>query len=339
MKKYGLPLDLNDILFRSQFFSGMSQLEFNAIRAFLEPGFIKKDETLFSEGERGEAMYFLLSGTLSAFVTQSDGTNQWMFNISPGAFFGEMSIIANEPRSATIIAKEDSCFMIFQGIDFYRIVFDHPVIAVKMLKAIGSVQNFWLDQNSNHLEDLIRWGITARRRALFDDLTGLYNRNFLNDSLHDRFEHGSIGLRQLSLLVMDLDNVHEVNEQYGTTAGDQVIIAAANVIKDNLRSGDIAARLSGDEYAVILPDTDIAEALRMAELIRKAVNEKKVKVPKTPGSSNFAELNIRTSVGIAIAPIHATDRETLFEKSDEALRKAKELGRNRVEVAEQEKID
>lgn len=334
MKQNILPPNPDAILLRSDLFSSMSQLEFNAVRPFLEPGFVHKGDTLFTEGERGEAMFILISGTLSAFVTQSDGTSQWMFNISPGDFFGEMSIIAHEPRSATIIAKEDSRFMIFQGIDFYRIIFDHPVIAVKILQAIGSVQNMWLDQSAKHLNDLIRWGETARRRAIFDELTGLYNRNFLNESLQDRFEHGAIGLRKLALLMMDLDKVHEINEQFGTSAGDQVIIAAANIIKEKLRNDDIAARLSGDEYAIILPDTDIKEALQIAESIREAINEKKVSIPNPSAPSMMEALSIRASIGIAIAPIHAKDRETLFEKSDAALRKAKKLGRNRVETAE-----
>jgi diguanylate cyclase (GGDEF)-like protein len=334
MKQYNVPPNADTILSSSHLFSGMSQWEFNAIKAFLETGFISKGETLFLEGEKGEAMYVLISGILSAFVSQSDGTNQWMFDISPGDFFGEMSIIANEPRSATIIAKEDSCFMIFQGIDFYRIIFDHPVIAVKMLKAIGSVQTIWLNQSAHHLNELVRWGETARRRAMFDELTGLYSRNYLDESLQDRFEHGSIGLRKLALLVMDLDKVHEVNEKFGTSAGDQMIITAANCITDNLRSGDVAARLSGDEYAVILPDTDITEALKFAESIRKSINEKKIFVPKNIGSSMMEELHIRTSIGIAVAPIHAKDREELFLVSDAALRKAKLLGRNRVELAD-----
>ncbi len=328
-----MPFEPDAVLTQSRLFSEMSQLEFNAIRVFLEPGFASEGEALFHEGEKGEAMYILISGTLSAFVTQSDGTSQWMFNIKPGDFFGEMSIIANEPRSATIIAKEDSSFMVFQGIDFYRIIFDYPVIAVKLLKAIGSVQNIWLDQTAKHLNDLIRWGETARRRAIFDELTGLYNRSYLNESLQDRFEHGSIGLRKLALLMMDLDKVHTVNENFGTTAGDQMIIAAANIIKNNIRNGDIAARLSGDEYAVILPDTDITEALRIAESIRKAVSKEKVYVPKSSGSSDMEALTMRTSIGIAIAPIHAKDRDALFHVSDEALRKAKFLGRNRVETA------
>ncbi len=333
MKQKIIPPLLDEILARSQLFSGMSQLEFNALRAFLEPCFAEKGETVFAEGEKGSAMYILVSGSLSAYKTQSNGTNQWMFNISPGDFFGEMSIIANEARSATITAKEDSCFMIFQGVDFYRIVFDYPIIAVKMLKTISRVQTVWLDQSSNHLNDLFRWGETARRRALYDELTGLYNRSYLNETLQDRFKQGSVGLRKLALLMMDLDKIHEVNEQYGTSSGDEVIIAAANCIMDNLRPGDIAARLSGDEYAVILPDTDIPEALQIAESIRKAASEKKVMIPKSSGSLEGETLHIRTSIGIAVAPIHAQDRETLFEKSDEALRKAKTLGRNRIETA------
>ncbi len=331
--KHHRPPNPDIILARSHLFSGLSRLEFNAVTAFLEPGFVKKGDTVFTEGEKGEAMYILISGRLNAFVTQSDGTSQWMFNIRPGEFFGEMSIIANEPRSATIIAKEDSDFMVFQGIDFYRIIFDHPMIAVKMLRAIGKVQNVWLDQTARHLNDLIRWGETARRRAIIDELTGLYNRNFLNESLKDRFEHGSIGLRKLALLMMDLDRVHEINNKFGNSAGDKVIITAADVIRNNLRAGDIAARLSGDEYAVILPDTDIGESLRVAESIRKAINAKKVYVPAIPGSSDLEELNIRTSIGIAVAPIHAKDRDGLFLMSDEALRKAKELGRDRIEIA------
>jgi diguanylate cyclase (GGDEF)-like protein len=295
MKQNILPPDLDAVLLPSHFFSGMSRLEFHAIRAFLEPGFVKKGETIFSEGEKGEAMYILISGSLSAFVTQSDGTSQFMFTIKSGDFFGEMSIIANEPRSATITAREDSSFMVFQGIDFYRIIFDHPFIAVKMLNAIGSVQNIWLDQSSQHLNDLMRWGETARRRAMFDELTGLYNRNFLNETLQDRFTHGAIGLRQLALLMMDLDKVHEINEKFGNSAGDQVIIAAANVIRDNLRNGDIAARLSGDEYAVILPDTDIAEALRLAEVIRKAVDEKKNRIVEFEKAIIELENNVQAS--------------------------------------------
>jgi diguanylate cyclase (GGDEF)-like protein len=326
---------VNDpVLKQSPLFSSMSDLEFNAVTAFLERLKVKKGSVVFKEGDKGEDMFILLSGKLSAYVSQSDGTQRWLFEIKPGDFFGEMSIIANEPRSATLTAKEDTDIMVLQGIDFYRIVFEHPMIGIKILKAIGKVQNIWLDQSSKNLSDLTRWGESARRRAITDELTGLYNRRFLEDSVKDRFEHGSVGLRTMSLLMMDLDKIHEINERHGPPAGDQVFIVMAEVLRTLTRSGDICARLAGDEFAVLLPDTGAEEARNIAERIRETVAARKVRVPKTPDVVEKVEINIRTSIGIAVAPTHTNTQESLFLLADGALRKAKENGRNRVEMAD-----
>jgi diguanylate cyclase (GGDEF)-like protein len=321
------------VLIKSPLFSNMSELEFNAITAFLERMRVKKGAVVFKEGDAGEDMFLLLSGSLSAFLSQSDGTQRWLFDIKPGDFFGEMSIIANEPRSATLIAKENTDVMVLQGIDFYRIIFEHPMIGFKMLKAINAVQNQWLNQSSKHLGDLMRWGETARRRAITDELTGLYNRRFLEESVTGRFEQGSVDLRKMSLLMMDIDRVHAINEQYGANAGDQVIIAVADILRSLMRSGDIAARLSGDEFAVLLPDTDQEDARLVAERVREAVLGREVRVPKSPGAVEKTSVHIRISIGIAVAPTHAKNMESLFFTADGALRKAKAQGRNRVELA------
>jgi CRP/FNR family transcriptional regulator len=93
------------VLIKSPLFCAMSELEFNAVTAFLERMRIQKGVEIFREGDAGEDMFILLSGALSASVSQSDGSQRWLFDIKPGDFFGEMSIIVNEPRSATFIAK------------------------------------------------------------------------------------------------------------------------------------------------------------------------------------------------------------------------------------------
>ncbi|MDR1445493.1 MAG: GGDEF domain-containing protein [Treponema sp.] len=318
------------VLIKSPLFAAMSELEFNAVAAFLERRKVKKGERVFREGDVGEEMFIFLSGLLSAFVSQSDGTDRWVFDVKPGDFFGEMSIIANEPRSATISAKIDTEIMVLQGIDFYRIVFEHPMIGLKLLQAIGTVQNQWLDQTSKHLEDLMRWGETARRRAITDEMTGLYNRRFLEESIKDRFEHSSVNLRKMSLMMMDLDKVHEINDKHGSQAGDQVIVTVADILRSIMRSEDIASRLSGDEYAVLLPDTDTAEAVLVAERIRKTIETKEVIVPKSPGAAEKMPIHIRISIGIAVAPTHAKNVESLILAADSVLRSAKDLGRNRV---------
>ncbi|MHC6202416.1 GGDEF domain-containing protein [Breznakiellaceae bacterium SP9] len=326
------PVD-NPVLLKSVLFAFLSELEFNAVLAFLERRKIPKNGIVFNEGDAGTELFVLLSGSLKAYVSKSDGTQAQLFEIKPGDFFGEMSIIANEPRSATLTAKEDTELMVLAGIDFYRIIFEHPMIGVKLLRAICRVQNAWLDRASKHLSDLTRWGETARRRVIIDEQTGLYNRRFLEDSIRDRFARGSVGLRKIALLMMDIDKVHDINNKHGQEAGDTVINRVADIIRTFTRSNDIAARLSGDEFAVLLPDTNGANAKIIAERIRESVFSSIIRVPEKPGSRDKIEVAIRISIGIAVAPDNADSIEALSIAADGALRKAKDSGRNRIELA------
>ena len=326
----------NTVLAKSPLFADMDESELSSVLPFLDKNEVKKGDDVFREGDTGEFMYILLSGKLSAYVSQPDGTQRPMFEIKPGDFFGEMSIIANEPRSETLTAAEDTEIMALPGIDFYRIVFELPMIGVKMLNAISKVQNNWLDQTSKNLSDLTRWGEAARRRAITDELTGLYNRRFLDDSINDRFEHGSVGIRTMSLLILDLDRIHFINERHGTPAGDHIFMEVADILRSCTRAGDICARFAGDEFAVLLPDTGLEEAVNIAERIRGSVAAKNIMVSKTPETSEKIAINVQTSIGVAVAPIHAGNRDSLFLAADSALRKAKEQGRNRVNIPEAE---
>jgi diguanylate cyclase (GGDEF)-like protein len=318
----------------SPLFSRMNKTEFKIVSSLLKYCRVERDATVFNEGDAGKDMFILLSGSLSAFVSRFDGVRQWIFDIKPGDFFGEMAIIADDPRSATVISREKSELLVLRGDDFYRILSEYPLIGIKFLKAIGGVQNTWLDQTSLHLKDILHWGETARRRAITDELTGLYNRRFLGDSLKDRFEGGSVGLRKIALLMLDMDRIHEINERYGFPAGDQVIKTMADILRSILRAGDIPAHLSGDEFAVLLPDTDQERAQIIAERIRNAVASRRILIAPNSGAEAKDEIVMGISIGIAVAPVHAQTSESLFEKADAALRKAKEGGRNRVETAE-----
>jgi len=321
------------VLKKATIFSSLSGLELDAILSYLEPRSMKKGEVVFSEGAVGEEMFVIVSGGIEAWVAQADGTKRWSFELKTGDFFGEMSIIANETRSATIITKEDTELLTLNGVDFYRIVFDYPMIGTKILNTIRKVQNSWFEQISKHLGDIMRWGETARRRAVSDELTGLYNRRFLEESARDRFLKGALGLRNVSLMMMDLDKIHQINENHGIRAGDLVFISMAEVLRSATRAGDICARLSGDEFAVLLPDAGPEEAVLIAEKARENIASQKISVPIKPDSSSNTEISVRTSIGIATAPIHAKDWENLLLAADGALRQAKSLGRNRVAVA------
>ena len=321
------------VLKASRIFADLSDLELNVVTAFLEPRLVKNGETIFTEGSAGEEMFVFVSGKIDAWVKQADGSQRRMFELKPGDFFGEMSIIAGESRSATLIAQEDSELFALHGLDFFRIIYEYPVIGVKMLNTIRKVQNIWLGQTSKYFGDIMRWGETARHRAISDELTGLYNRRFLEESAADRFKQGFVGLRTVTLIMMDLDKIHEINETYGTKAGDMVFITAADVLRSTTREGDICARLAGDEFSILLPDTSVEEACVIAEKIRKTIASQKTRVPKTPGGEEQVSLSVHTSIGIASAPVHGNTWEMISEAADKALSRSKELGRNRVEVA------
>ena len=321
------------VLKTSPLFEGLSEPELDAVAALLNRRNAKKGEVIFLEGAAGNEMFVLVSGRIGAWMKHDNGSRHHLFEIKPGDFFGEMSVIAHESRSATLTAEVDSDLLVLSGIDFYRIIFEHPVLGVKMLTAIRKVHNIWLDQISKHLGDLMRWGETARRRSVCDELTGLYNRRFLEKSAKDRFEEGIVGLRSLSLLMIDLDNVHQINEQHGRKGGDLALIAAAEVLRGTIRPGDICARLSGDEFAILLPDTDADDARTIAERICGNLTAQKITVPECPGGTESTELVVSTSIGIACAPFHAATWEALNTAADNALRNSKLLGKNRVEIA------
>jgi len=318
---------------RSPLFLELDDEEFTIVLSYLFPVLKKEGETIFKEGDTGKSMFILFLGELRAFGKQSDGNQRWLFDIKQqGDFFGEMSIIDHGPRSATINAVKDSIIMMLKEDQFYKIITRHPEIGLKILRAISMTHSQWLDQSAKSYSDLIRWGEAARKRAITDEMTGLYNRRFLEDSIKERFSNRSMNFRIMSLLMMDLDRIHNVNDRYGTKAGDLIITEAAVVIRSCLRPGDIPARLSGDEFAILLPDTDKTDATRVAERIRENVSDKQIEIPSSPNSNENVLITTHTSIGIALAPVHANTTEGLIHTSDYALRRAKELGRNRVEI-------
>ncbi|MEJ5189433.1 GGDEF domain-containing protein [Treponema sp. J25] len=328
-------------------FSTLTDLELNAVLAFLERRHFKKGEVIFTEGEEGKEMFIVLEGKIAATIQQGGKHPRTIHEFGPGEFFGEMAVIEQERRSATCTALEDSDLLVLQGIDFFRLVFEHPMISLKLLTSIGKVMSCWLDESSRYLNDLVRWGEAARHRAITDPLTGLYNRRFFEENLRNRLSHGLGGGRSLAVVMVDLDRIHEVNEHFGSRMGDLVIQEVARSFTRVLRDTDVAARLAGDEFAILLPDTDARGARVLGERLRKMVESLKILLPALEGAQdpihpekasppaetphNF--IQIHTSVGIALAPRDGTTLEMLLERADGALRDAKETGRNKVVLA------
>ena len=164
----------------------------------------------------------------------------------------------------------------------------------------------------------------AEIRAATDGLTGLPNKRAVTDALKRTFAQATMTKAPLALLLLDLDHFKLVNDQYGHAAGDQVLASVGAALRSVLRARDFAGRNGGEEFAVLLPDTDIAAALEIAERVRATIAE--VTVPGT-------DVPVTVSVGVAAFPDHASTLERLDRLADAALYVAKRQGRNRVELA------
>ncbi len=169
--------------------------------------------------------------------------------------------------------------------------------------------------------------VRAQRRQ--DGLTELFSAPYLTETCTRELHRAHRFKRSTALVLLDLDGLGEVNAAYGPQAGDAVIRGTAVVIRKATREYDLAARLAGGMYAVLLPETDLAQAQVVAERVRRSVADRRYEVP---GSVEQARVTV--SVGAVVAAGPALLAEQLFEAAEVALAQAKRIGGNRSEFCE-----
>jgi diguanylate cyclase (GGDEF)-like protein len=162
--------------------------------------------------------------------------------------------------------------------------------------------------------------------ALHDALTGVYKREFFLGELHREFERSRRHRRPLALILLDIDHFKLVNDELGHVAGDDALRQVANVIRVGLREGDLCGRYGGEEFAVLLPETDLDGARLAAERIRHDVENYTFKL--TGGHKR----HITLSAGVALLDQSMQDKVDLVDAADKLLYRAKQAGRNRVEA-------
>ena len=159
----------------------------------------------------------------------------------------------------------------------------------------------------------------ARQLADLDALTGLHNRRYFHETLGREVARAQRYDRQLALIVLDLDDFKGINDRIGHLAGDAVIAESSERVRDVVRSADIACRVGGDEFAVILPESTLADADQLYRRLQTALSARPV------GQAG------RLSFSAGVAELKPEDNPTaFFERADEALYRAKELGKAQV---------
>ncbi|KQX26156.1 MULTISPECIES: ligand-binding sensor domain-containing protein [unclassified Sphingomonas] len=161
--------------------------------------------------------------------------------------------------------------------------------------------------------------------AQTDPLTGCANRRHFMTQADERIHAARRGGRPLCLAVLDLDDFKSINDRHGHPGGDAVLEMAGVVLVDHLREGDIAGRIGGEEFAILMPDTAIADARHLADQLREAIGGARIKVDG---------VSIGVSASIGVAELDADeDFGRLYARADAVLYTAKHAGRNRVETA------
>jgi diguanylate cyclase (GGDEF)-like protein len=168
---------------------------------------------------------------------------------------------------------------------------------------------------------------SLRDLSVRDPLTGLFNRRYLSESLAREIARGRRRTLPVAVMAFDLDRFKDFNDTYGHPAGDAILVAFARVLQANSRSEDVACRQGGEEFVLILPEMDLAVAMRRAGDLMIAMSRMDVMhegrmLPK-----------LTTSIGVAVYPQHGGTPEALLAQADAALYEAKAQGRNRFAVA------
>lgn len=217
-------------------------------------------------------------------------------------------------------------------------------IRITLRNYTKSGKEYWIDVSIVPLRDdtgsvthyaAIQREVTEQKRkeshlehlSTTDALTGAGNRRALDEKLDALFSERR-KQAEFCLLVIDIDNFKPINDKFGHPAGDRYLIELVKTLKSLLRENDFIARTGGEEFCIILPNTDIDSASISAERLRKAIEQLEV----TESVENY-QIQATISLGVSQRTIHDESVESIFERADKALYEAKESGKNQYKIS------
>ena len=304
--------------------SPLDDEDLNELYELMSTEHFPEGQILFREGDIGEAMYIVLSGSIAITVKAQNGEILELARIPEGSFFGEMSIFDSAKRSATCVPKCDTSVLSLEAKDFYRFIETRPAAGFRVMQHMLKTATRRLTATGAFLSDMVTWGEKARARAITDEYTGLYNRRFLEQAARERLTEAKGRGAALSLLMLDLDHFATLNDEYGQEVGDRVLLSAVEVFRNIFPVEAVQIRYGGDEFTVLLPETTAEQTIDFCSRILDALEE--IAIPAGPSNSVS---KISASIGIAGYPEDGDSVAVLMDRADRALYRAKEAGRGR----------
>lgn len=191
------------------------------------------------------------------------------------------------------------------------------------------IQRAWIGQVAEQLGlalSNVKLRVSLRQQSIIDPLTQLYNRRYLDEVMKRELARSSRSGVPVSVLVLDLDHFKRINDTYGHEGGDAILRKVALILRENIRSADVACRMGGEEMVVLLPECDVENAVRRADALRLLISAGDV-------LHDGQRIGATASIGVASYPVHGHNVQTLVHAADLALYEAKHEGRNCVRAA------
>jgi diguanylate cyclase (GGDEF)-like protein len=279
---------------------------------------VAEGAVVLSPHRPNRCVYVVLSGRLEVHLGALDAPK--IADLPPGACAGEMSLIEDKDPSAYVVAAEQSHLMVISHSLLWQMIDRSHAFSKNLLVVLSERVRSDNEFIANRL------GVVQQteRNAVTDALTGLGNRHWMQEMFERELARTQQSGHTLCLMMVDVDNFKRFNDQYGHISGDRVLVAVGDVLREHVRPTDLIARFGGDEFAILLPGADLAQAEQTAGRLRTQVEQ-------------LAPSDLVMPVTISVGVTSCTggdDLAALLQRADEAMYGAKAQGRNRVVVTE-----
>ncbi|HKQ30627.1 MAG TPA: GGDEF domain-containing protein [Burkholderiales bacterium] len=277
---------------------------------------LREDEVLLAPGVVNKTLYLVLKGRLRVHLEGLE--SETVHHVETGDAVGEISLIDEKLTTAYVVADTATSVVAIDQNTFWALVNSSHAVARNMLLML--VERM---RNGNAIvSEGMKMREEYRRQANVDELTGLRNGRALIDLLRRQMLRSSMGRKPFTLLMVDIDHLHGFNEEFGEAAGNNAVFATAQTLQDEIRPTDIATRVAGGKFAVLLPECDEVGAQIVAERLRQAVTEAVIVM-----ADESILPSVTVSIGVAEMKVFEK-AEQLIESADGALMRAKEKGCN-----------
>ena len=270
----------------------------------------------------GEPRYLDETARLFVYNTREVLSHEWSPELISSFYLKEL----RQAAKASINSGLEELATLYTQNSKARIIRLRIIVAVFLIAAIILVIGIGLFVFEPLFKRISTQEEELRHLAFRDPLTNLLNRRGFFDEAEIQFQQSRESNTRFSVLFLDIDFLKTINDSFGHAMGDNVIVEIARVCLDNLRSDEIAGRIGGDEFGVILPNLSLQSATEVAERLRKAMSDNKI-----PGISG--DMQVSLSIGVASVSERDKNAFELISRADKNLYEAKKTGRNLIIAA------